>query len=105
MSEQQVIELIRTGTYEAFLDCLDFAPVGVVDLIKQFAVSLPMEDYHKKEALKKKTGFDVDIAIRNQKSDKEEDSSAEVAENKSTSKRASASGRRTSANYKSNEND
>ena len=38
MSEQQIIDLLKTGSLDAFLDCLDFAPVGVIDLVKKFSV-------------------------------------------------------------------
>jgi hypothetical protein len=48
MSEQQVIDLLKNGSKEAFLDCLDFAPEGVLDLIKKFAVSLPLDNYDKR---------------------------------------------------------
>ena len=34
MSENDVIELLKNGTLDAFLDCLDFAPTGVQELIK-----------------------------------------------------------------------
>lgn len=69
MSEQQVIDLIKTGSLDAFLDCLDFAPVGVLDLLKKYAVSIPLTDYEKRKALKEKTGFDVDKAIVNNEPD------------------------------------
>lgn len=71
MSEEQVIDLLKEGSLDAFLDALDFAPVGVIDLIKVMAVQLPLENTQKKEALKKKTGFDVDAAIRHQKEEVE----------------------------------
>lgn len=73
MTEAQIIELLREGTQEAFLDCLDYAPIGVIDLIKKFAVSLPLTDYEKRQALKAKTGFDVDEAIKNQNAEKAEE--------------------------------
>ena len=38
MNEQQIVDLLRSGSLEAFEDCLDFAPIGVIDLVKQFAV-------------------------------------------------------------------
>lgn len=63
MSEQDVINLIQEGSMDAFLDALDFAPVGVIDLIKDYAVRLPMIDTTKREALLKKTGFDVSKAL------------------------------------------
>lgn len=65
MSEQQIIDLIKTGSLDAFLDCLDFAPVGIIDLVKKYAVSVPLADYEKRKALKEKTGFDVDAALKN----------------------------------------
>lgn len=64
-SEAQIKDLILTGSRDAFLDCLDFAPVGVIDLIKQFSVSLPITDTVKIQALKEKTGFDATAAIAN----------------------------------------
>lgn len=65
MSEKQVVELIKFGSLDEFLDCLDFAPIGVIDLVKTYAVSVPLTDYDKRKALKAKTGFDVDAALKN----------------------------------------
>ena len=79
MTEEQIIDLIKTGSLDAFLDCLDFAPVGVIDLLKKFAVSVPLADYDKRQALKEKTGFDVDIALKNMIAEKAEDNNPSVA--------------------------
>lgn len=73
MSEQEVADLIVTGSYDAFLDCLDFAPTGVMDLVKKFAVEIPMTDTRKIAALKDKTGFDVAKALENKRLEKEEE--------------------------------
>lgn len=73
MSEEQIVDLLKNGSLDAFLDCLDFAPVGVIDLVKRLSVSVPLEDYQKRQALLKKTGFDVDKALSNIKSEKEEE--------------------------------
>ena len=40
MSEEQVVDLILNGSLDAFLDALDFAPIGIIDLIKSLSVSL-----------------------------------------------------------------
>lgn len=72
-SEDQIKDLILTGSRDAFLDCLDFAPAGVIDLIKQFSVSLPITDTVKIKALKDKTGFDAIAAIANTKDDETEE--------------------------------
>lgn len=59
-----VINLLKNGSLDEFLDCLDFAPAGVIDLIKNLAVELPLNDVSKREAIFNKTGFNVDNAIR-----------------------------------------
>lgn len=64
MSEKQISEMLLHGSLDQFLDCLDFAPEGVLDLIKQLSISLPLTDIQKRRALKDKLGYDVDAALR-----------------------------------------
>jgi hypothetical protein len=71
-SEQDIAKLITSGSLDAFLDCLDFAPIGVIDLVKKLAVDIPMVDIPKRKALKDKTGFDVEAALRHNEESKEE---------------------------------
>ena len=99
MSEEQIVELIRSGSYEAFLDALDFAPIGVIDLIKKYSVALPITDMNKRKALKEKTGFDVDKAIANDQADKAPEAPADTI-TPTPSGAAPAPGRRTTTNYK-----
>lgn len=73
MDENAIIDLIRNGSLDKFLDCLDFAPVGVIDLIKKYAVDLPMENTAKIKALKEKTGFDLVTVLRNLDAEKAEE--------------------------------
>lgn len=63
MSEAEVKKWIGTCSLDAFKDALDFAPAGVKDLIKKFAVELPLNDVSKREAMKEQLGYDVDAAI------------------------------------------
>ena len=63
-SREDIIKLMQTGSLDEFLDCLDFAPEGVKDLIKNLAVDLPLNDVAKREAIFNKLGFNVDNAIR-----------------------------------------
>ena len=72
MTERDVANLIKTGSLDAFLDALDFAPVGVIDLIKKLSVEIPLMDMAKRNALKTKTGFDVDAALRHIEEEKED---------------------------------
>lgn len=102
MSEVQIRDLLTIGSLDAFLDALDFAPMGVIDLIKTMAVSLPLEDYSKRKALLDKTGFDVDKAIANLQAEKAEEKTApEVATERRVKPAVKANaGRRTTPNYK-----
>lgn len=73
MSEKDIANLMVNGSLDEFLDCLDFAPPGVIDLIKKMSVSLPLGDFAKKKALKDKTGFDCDAALKHVMEEREDD--------------------------------
>lgn len=72
MSESDITTMLKEGSMDQFFDCLDFAPPGVIDLIKRISVEMPLTDYNKRVALKEKLGFDIDRAIANNKADKED---------------------------------
>lgn len=100
MNEKDVANLLMNGSLDAFLDALDFAPAGVIDLIKTMAVSLPLMDMNKRKALKEKTGFDVEAALKHVEEEKEDDTSNTIL--KQTGERrvqpeAAPTGRRTAA--------
>lgn len=97
MSEKQIVEMLKNGSLDQFLDCLDYAPEGVLELVKKFSVELPLTDFEKRQALKAKTGFDVDAAIAN--AGKEADAEKEEQAIRNTVA-VPATGRRTSTNYK-----
>ena len=100
LSEQQIVDLMTKGSLDAFLDCLDFAPVGVIDLIKKFSISLPLNDIDKRDALKKKTGFDVTVALANMQKEKEDMDTPAVENKERRVKTESApEGRRTTPKY------
>ena len=62
-SDKGVIDLLKNGSVDALLDCLDFAPNGVIDLVQKYAIELPLTDTRKIRAIKEKTGFDVAKAL------------------------------------------
>ena len=98
MSEEQIVDLIKNGSLDAFLDCLDFAPTGVIDLLKSFSVNIPLLDLEKRQALKNKTGFDVDAALRHvmeEKLDDEDNSSVGEAPAQRRVQPTNTAGRRT----------
>ena len=80
MNEDNVRDLILNGSLDQFLDCLDFAPEGVLEIIKKLAIELPMNDVEKREALKKKTGLDVDSAIKNKMAEIADESAPATSE-------------------------
>lgn len=63
-TEKEIKELITNGTLEQFEDCLDFAPAGTIDLLKDLSVKMELNDVAKRKALLEKTGFNVTSAIR-----------------------------------------
>lgn len=108
MSAEDVKNLMVEGSLDAFLDCLDFAPQGVIQIIKDLAIKLPLNDVSKRKAIKDKTGFDVDRAIANIQAEKAAEAAEKgetVSDDKGEKKRRVVSeekpaGRRTVPNYK-----
>ena len=73
-SEKEVEHLLRYGSAEQLMDALDFAPEGVVSLIKDKAVEIKLNDVLKREIIAQKTRFDVSKAIEyNEVSEKTEE--------------------------------
>jgi hypothetical protein len=102
MSEQDIIKLMQVGSLDEFLDCLDFAPPGVIDLIKKLSVSLPLSDIQKRNALKAKTGFDCDAALKHvmeEKEDSGENTILKTSNERRVKKEATTPERRTAPKY------
>ena len=62
-STEEIKTLLLTGSLDQLMDCLDFAPEGVIDLVKRYAVELKINDIQKRQAILDKTGFNVTSAI------------------------------------------
>ena len=60
---EDVDKCIKEDSLELFEETLEYAPTGVIDLIKSRAWQLPMTDLNKVDALEKKTGFNALKAI------------------------------------------
>ena len=72
MTEKEVAELILHGSQDEWLDCLDFAPEGVIDLIKTLSVSLPLTDTRKMDAFLEKKGVNLARMIQARKEEEAE---------------------------------
>jgi hypothetical protein len=64
-TEEDVKNLLLQGSLDELLDCLDFAPDGVISLVKDLAVKLEIVDLSKRKAIQEKTGLNVTKAIEN----------------------------------------
>lgn len=105
-TEEQVKELLLTGSLEALQDCLDFAPAGTIELVKKVAVETKLNDIQKRRAIQAATGFNIDTAVminEETEDEKEEETKTRRVSTASTTPVATSTGRRTSApniNYK-----
>lgn len=61
---EDVKRILSQGSMDEFLDCLDFAPAGVIDMVKELAVEMPLNDVAKRKVLKDKFDYDVDEIIK-----------------------------------------
>lgn len=77
-SEAEIKQLLKTGSLAQLEDCLDFAPKGVIDLVKSIAVETELNDINKRQIILNKTGFNVTKAIEINR----ETTEAEVQEEK-----------------------
>ena len=106
LTEPQIVDLLTNGSLDQFLDCLDFAPAGVIELVKDLSIKLPLSDYQKRQALKEKIGFDIDAALRHIEEEKAEAKEVNGGEDISAAQKrrvipaTEASGRRAGGNYK-----
>lgn len=109
MTAEDVKNLILNGSHDEWLDALDFAPEGVIDLMKTLSVELPLTDTRKMEAFQKKTGLNLKRMIEAKREEEEEaamlaakqaeaaerrvqpNTEPAPAENKSTTRRTSGS--------------
>lgn len=100
-SGEDVRRIMTLGSQDEFLDMLDFAPAGVINMIKDYAIKLPLSDLRKIEALRKKTGFDTTRALENIKNENGEVEIVEAPKRRVSAETASDKpARRTTPEYK-----
>lgn len=61
---EEIKACILEDDLELFKETLDYAPAGVIDLIKTISWKLPLSDLNKIAAIRDKTGFDVHMAAQ-----------------------------------------
>lgn len=84
-TETDIKNLLNNGSLEQLQDCLDFAPVGVIELVKNIAVKEEISDVRKREAICKKTGLNITKAIEiNKETVEENNTNGDVKVRRST---------------------
>lgn len=75
-TSEDVTKLLQYGSLDQLEDCLNFAPGGVIDLIKEVAVKLPLNDVAKRDLITRKTHFNIAQAIEIAKDEEVEEVAA-----------------------------
>ena len=98
-TENDVKNLLLTGSLDALKDCLEFAPKGTIDLVKKLAIEMPLNDIAKRKAILEMTGFNVDAAIMvNEETKEESDNTQRVRRiSEPVKEEVKSTGRRTAA--------
>lgn len=94
---KDIHRILTTASYEEFLDCLDFAPDGVIDILQEMAVEMEINDLNKRKALKKRTGLDITKAIEIKNTKYDGDSEANPIDTPEVKKRRVQVGENTAA--------
>ncbi len=83
-TKDTVRTLLTEGTLEQLQDTLDFAPKGVIDLVKEEAVELPVNNVAMRDEILKKTNFNVDKAVEMKKAALEDEPVEETTSKRRT---------------------
>ena len=63
-TEKEIRKLLQEGTLDQLEDCLNFAPEGVIDILKDVALEIELPDTRKRKLIAKKTGYNIDNILR-----------------------------------------
>lgn len=62
-SRKEIEELLKFGTLDQLEDCLNFAPKGILDMVKGIAMELKINAVDKRKMISDKFGINLDRAI------------------------------------------
>lgn len=93
----EIRELLKNGTEDQLEDCLNFAPTGVLDLVKREAIAMRLDSYTKREMISKKLGINLEAMIKNDIIIKASESNAEVVVAEPGTRKAAPVKRKTAA--------
>ena len=78
LDEAGVVKLLKDGSEDQLIDCLNFAPEGVKDLVKAVALAMPLNDLNKCKIIQDMLGYDV-LFVRSTNEQIAKESGAEAA--------------------------
>ena len=96
-TEEDIRRILTTGSLDELEDTLNFAPEGVIDLVKKITVEEELSDTRKRELITKITGFNVDNAIKVNRVMNAEDGTEENKSEDKPARKASGTYRKTAA--------
>lgn len=76
-TKKEVLNILENGTLDQLEDTLNFAPSGVIDIIKQQGVAIELPDTRKRKLIFEKTGFNIDGALAVNEALKDDDAPTE----------------------------
>jgi len=101
-SDTEVDFILYEGTDEQFSDCLDYAPAGVIGMLKAKAIKKKPNTTFKLAALNEKLGVNLDVLIRNADTEDLIDEASKISERRSAPVKIEkkAIGSKTKSKYK-----
>lgn len=73
-SREDVKQLLLHGSYDELVDCLNFAPDGVLELVKDIAIETQLNDVRKRDLITNKLKVNINTAIKINQESKERES-------------------------------
>jgi len=86
-TEADVKDLLENQPLDKLKDALDFAPAGIIDMIKSLAVTLKLNDMNKRTAIQEATGLNITNAIALNETTPEEEAAEAAAKEAKPSRR------------------
>jgi len=82
--ENDIKVLLDSGTMDQLLDCLEFAPTGVLDLLKKTAVDTKLDSAEKRKAISEHLKVNIDSMIKNNEDFEVDSAETTVRQRRST---------------------
>lgn len=96
-TRKEVEDLLKFGTLDQLEDCLNFAPEGILEMVKSAAIEMKLNAVDKRKMIGDKFGINLDRSIEILMEDEAENAPVQPAVRKATAKAASVENKPTGA--------